>query len=61
MVLVTNRYANPLVAQLIWSNHSGTLQLKQQKSQVPLVNLPWQLDDQYLTVKQGEWSWQSDE
>ncbi|HGJ5892004.1 MAG TPA: YdbH family protein [Arsenophonus apicola] len=59
--LITNRYAKPLVAQLNWSSRSGTLQLTTQQSQFPLLDLPWQLDDQYLTIKQGKWRWQNGE
>ncbi|MDR5617767.1 YdbH family protein [Arsenophonus sp.] len=58
-ILTTNRYAKPLIAQLNWVNRSGTLQLTEQQSQMPLLFLPWQLDDQYLTIKQGNWRWQN--
>ncbi|WP_255420595.1 hypothetical protein [Arsenophonus endosymbiont of Aleurodicus floccissimus] len=26
---------------------------------MPFLFLPWQLDDQYLTIKQGKWRWQN--
>ncbi|HGJ5856987.1 YdbH family protein [Arsenophonus nasoniae] len=57
--LITNHYAKPLVGQLSWSNGSGTLQLTEQQSQRPLLDLPWQLDDQNLTIKEGKWRWQN--
>lgn len=60
-IFTTNYYANPVIAQLNWANSTGILQLTEQHSQMPLFFLLWQLDDQYLTIKQGNLRWQNDD
>lgn len=55
--LKTASVPQPLRASLNWQQNSGTLTLRAQDLEVPLLLLPWRVSAQQIAISQGKWRW----
>ncbi|XXN65069.1 YdbH family protein [Enterobacter ludwigii] len=51
------QWPQPLALALNWQQQQGTLTVKQQEDDQPLLQLPWQVDDRQIRITQGQWRW----
>ncbi len=47
----------PLNIRLDWRQRDGELIIYDQQTDIRLARLPWQADDEAITIKDGEWRW----
>nr|WP_310615873.1 YdbH family protein [Pantoea cypripedii] len=51
------QWPQPLSLALNWQQQQGKLTVRQQDDEQPLLQLPWQIDDQHIRITQGQWRW----
>jgi len=51
------QWPQPLALTLNWQQQQGTLTVKQQDDDQPLLQLPWQVDERQIRITQGQWRW----
>ncbi|CAK9885009.1 MAG: hypothetical protein XXXJIFNMEKO3_01401 [Candidatus Erwinia impunctatus] len=56
-VLVLPSPVEQVSADLTWQQQRGTLTVTYQQHRTPLLNLPWQADNDALMIEKGEWHW----